>query len=181
MTLVLSLLLIQGLLGAFDTLYYHEWRARLPALGAQAQPELKLHALRDFFYAVIFGTLPWIAWQGLWAGVFVAMLVAEIVITLSDFVVEDRVRKPLGGVFPGERVTHAIMGIIYGAMLAYLIPVIAQWWQLDTGLVLAPYLIPLELRWLLTVMSVGLVLSGVRDLCAAYEVPHSAWPWRRPG
>ena len=179
MTLILSLLLIQGLFGAFDTLYYHEWRARLPGLGAQAAPELKLHALRDFIYAIIFATLPWIAWQGYWTGVLVAFLVAEIAITLTDFVIEDQVRKPLGGVFPGERITHAFMGIIYGAMLAYLIPVIIQWWQQETALAPTPYPIPLELRWLLTVLSVGLVLSGVRDLCAAYELPHSGWPWRR--
>jgi hypothetical protein len=179
MTLILSLLLIQGLFGAFDTLYYHEWRARLPGLGAQAGAELKLHALRDFIYAIVFATLPWIGWHGLWAGVFVILLVAEIIITLADFVVEDRVRKPLGGVFPGERITHALMGIIYGAMLAYLIPVIIQWWQLETDLVMIPYSIPLVLRWFPTLMAAGLVLSGVRDLCAAYELPHSAWPWRR--
>lgn len=34
----LWLLAIQGAIGAFDTLYYHEWRARLPALGPIAAP-----------------------------------------------------------------------------------------------------------------------------------------------
>ena len=33
MTTALWLLAIQGAMGAFDTLYYHEWRARLPAAG----------------------------------------------------------------------------------------------------------------------------------------------------
>jgi len=33
MTVVLVLLVLQGLIGAFDTFYFHEWRARLPALG----------------------------------------------------------------------------------------------------------------------------------------------------
>jgi hypothetical protein len=32
----LWLLAAQGLIGAFDTVYYHEWRARLPALGRAA-------------------------------------------------------------------------------------------------------------------------------------------------
>ena len=54
----LWLLAIQGAIGAFDTLYYHEWRARLPARGSIAAPELRLHAARDFLYTVIFGTLP---------------------------------------------------------------------------------------------------------------------------
>ena len=33
MIVALWLLAVQGVIGAFDTLYYHEWRARLQALG----------------------------------------------------------------------------------------------------------------------------------------------------
>ena len=124
MTVVLWLLAIQGAIGAFDTAYYHEWRARLPARGKRAASELKLHAARDFFYAVLFGTLPWIAWQGAWVLMLVAVLVAEIALTLTDFVIEIAVRKELGDVYGGERVTHAIMGILYGGMVAMLIPVL---------------------------------------------------------
>jgi hypothetical protein len=40
---------VLGIIGAFDTFYYHEWRARLPARGRRAAAELKLHAARDFF------------------------------------------------------------------------------------------------------------------------------------
>ena len=65
MTTVLWLLALQGVVGAFDTVYFHEWRARLPARGSQAAPELKLHAWRSFLYAVVFGTIPWLAWHGL--------------------------------------------------------------------------------------------------------------------
>src|SRR5262252_1153664 len=99
MTTTLWLLAAQGLIGAFDTLYYHEWRARLPARGHGAAPELKLHALRDFLYAVLFAGLPWLAWQGLWVLVLAAVLSAEIILTLADFVVEIRVRKALGDVY----------------------------------------------------------------------------------
>jgi hypothetical protein len=49
--------------------------------GLLAAPELKLHAARDILYAVLFGTLPWVAWHGIWAVVLVAILVAEIVLT----------------------------------------------------------------------------------------------------
>ena len=48
MLTALWLLAIQGIIGAFDTLYYHEWRAKLPALGALARSELRLHALCVF-------------------------------------------------------------------------------------------------------------------------------------
>ena len=43
----LWLMLLQGVLGAFDTLYYHELRARLPAGGARTRVELRVHAARD--------------------------------------------------------------------------------------------------------------------------------------
>jgi hypothetical protein len=173
----LWLLAIQGVIGAFDTLYYHEWRARLPARGVQAAQELKLHAARDFLYAVIFGTLPWLAWQGWWTLLLVLVLGAEVVLTMADFVVEATARKPLGDVYPGERVTHAVMGILYGAMLASLIPVLWDWWSLPTALTLVPAPVPDLLRWGLTVMAVGVFASGVRDAYAAFGLKHGAWPW----
>jgi hypothetical protein len=177
MSVALWLLAIQGMIGAFDTLYYHEWRARLPALGAAAASELKLHAARDFFYAVLFGTLPWLAWHGRWVLLLVGVLIAEIILTLADFVVEMTVRKPLGDVYAGERVTHAVMGILYGAMIAGLIPVLIGWWQLPDSLVVAPPGVPDALKWALLTMAVGVALSGLRDLYAAYGFPRGGWPW----
>ena len=181
MTTVLWLLASQGLLGTFDTLYYHEWRARLPALGPQARAELRLHAARDFIYATLFATLPWVAWNGLWAGALAVLLATEIALTLKDFVVEDWVRKSLGGLYPGERVTHGIMGIIYGAMLAHLLPHLARWWAAPTGFAGHAFLVPGPLQWMLLVMAVGVFGSGVRDLAAAFGLPYSNWPWERQG
>ena len=63
MTIALCLLAFQGVIGAFDTIYYHEWKAHLPARGRAAAAELKLHAIRDFLYTVIFASLPWLAWR----------------------------------------------------------------------------------------------------------------------
>jgi hypothetical protein len=178
MTVALWLLAIQGVIGAFDTLYYHEWRARLPAQGAQSASELKLHAARDFFYGVLFGTLPWLAWQGWWVLALIAVLVAEIILTLTDFVVEITVRKPLGDVYAGERITHAVMGILYGAMIACLIPAMIGWWSLPTALATTPPDIPAALRWGLLLMAIGVSASGLRDLYAAYQLPHGGWPWK---
>jgi len=178
MIVALWLLAIQGIIGAFDTLYYHEWRARLPSRGAQCAAELKLHAWRDFLYAVLFATLPWIAWRGRWVLVLIGVLVAEIVLTLRDFVVEISVRKPLGDVYAGERVTHAVMGILYGAMIASLVPVLIGWARLPDGLVTTSYAAPDMLRWALAMMAAGVLVSGLRDLYAALELPHGSWPWR---
>jgi hypothetical protein len=103
---------------------------------------------------------------------------AEIAITLADFVVEDRVRRPLGGVYPGERVTHALMGILYGAMLACMAPVMWHWASARSALAFNPAPIPAPLRYLLLMMAAGVVASGLRDLAAALELRGSRWPWR---
>ena len=181
LTTALWLLAVQGAMGAFDTLYYHEWRARLPALeGARA--ELRLHAARSLIYGVVFASLPRVEWRGAWAYALAALLGTEVFITLRDFVVEDRVRAPLGGVFAGERVTHALMAVVYGAMLANLTPALDAWRRAPTAL--APHAaqaVPAELVWLLTLMAVGVTASGARDAYAASGLPGGAWPWAARG
>jgi hypothetical protein len=181
MTVALWLLVLQGVVGAFDTAYYHEWRARLPGLGCRAASELRLHAARDALYAVIFATLPWFAWQGLWTIALVSVLVAEIVLTMADFIVEISVRKPLGDVYGGERLTHAAMGILYGAMLANLYPTLREWAAGPTALAWTPANATPMLRWCLTGMALGVLLSGMRDLYASLGLPWGNWPWTPPG
>jgi hypothetical protein len=180
MAVALWLLALQGVIGAFDTAYYHEWRARLPGLGLQAAPELRLHAARDALYAVIFATLPWFAWQGLWTFALLTVLVAEIALTMADFIVEISVRKPLGDVYGGERLTHAAMGIFYGGMLASLYPTIRDWAVRPTALKWAPANIMPMLRWCLTGMALGVLLSGIRDVYASLGLPLGNWPWTSP-
>ena len=107
-----------------------------------------------------------------------ALLITEIAITLADFIVEDRVRAPLGGVYPGERATHAIMGITYGAMLSYLVPELGRFWLEPSALVVSPAPVPRSLRLTMTAMAAGVFFSGLRDLASAYDLPGSAWPWR---
>lgn len=177
MNTALYLLGLQGLIGAFDTIYYHEWRARLPGRGRRAAPELALHAARDFLYGVLFITLPWLAWKGTWTALLLGVITTEIVLTLWDFVVEIRVRRELGDVYPGERVTHAIMGITYGAMLATLIPTLISWWESPTALAIASAPIAKWMKVALSVMGVGVVASGLRDLYAALGLPGGGWPW----
>jgi hypothetical protein len=141
--------------------------------------ELKLHAGRDFLYAPLFVGLPLMEWRGTWAIVIFIILLAEIVLTLWDFIEEAKARKPLGDVYPGERVTHAIMGILYGAMLVFLLSTLQEWWSLETAL--APSRIEVEgwLRPLLVAMGVGVFFSGIRDLYAALDLPGASWPWKR--
>jgi hypothetical protein len=177
MKTALYLLGFQGIIGAFDTLFYHEWKARLPARGRRAAPELALHASRDFLYGVLFCTLPWLAWKGAWTLVLLAAIAAEIILTLWDFVIEIGVRRDLGDVYAGERVTHAIMGIMYGAMLASLVPTLSTWLGSTTELSFEPATISEWMRIAVTAMGVGVVASGLRDLYAALGLPGGGWPW----
>jgi hypothetical protein len=181
-TTALTLLLVQGVLGALDTLYYHEYRARLVGGGLQTRPELLLHAARDFLYTLLFAALPFVAFHGAFAVGLGLVLAAEIVITLADFVIEDRVRAPLGGVYAGERVMHTIMAILYGAILANLLPELARWVVLPTALVayapLSPEPLSPALSWLMVAMAGGVFVSGVRDLACALGVRKAALPWK---
>src|SRR2546423_2164700 len=155
----LVLLAILGALGAFDPLYYHEWKLRLPSC-PHARFELTLHASRDFAYALLFSTIAWLTWDGALAWLLLGLLAFEIVVTLWDFIEEDRTRT----LPPGERAMHAIMGIVYGLFLAHPWPSIRQWAELSTGFASASYG---TLSWLLTAMAAGVLLSGIRDLMSA--------------
>ena len=179
MSAALWLLAFLGTVGAFDTLYYHEWRARLPARTPVTSGELRLHAACDFLYAILFGTLPWLAWHGAWTLVLGGVIAAEIALTFADFVEEASARKELGDVFPGERVTHAVMAITYGALLASLLPELWTWVGAPSGLAWSPAPVAPGLRVALTLMAAGVFASGVRDVYAASGGCGGAWPWAR--
>lgn len=166
MTNAIILLIAQGLLGTFDTVWYHEWKQQLPTRPG-GRRELLLHALRDFAYAVIFGSLAWFTWQGSFAVLFCCLLAFEIVVTLLDFVEEDRVR-PLPA---GERVMHTLMAIVYGAFLANLLPEVVKWFSAPTDFMPASYGL---LSYAMSLFAVGVFLSGCRDLIASIPSHESA-------
>jgi len=91
-TLIWICLSIQILMGAIDTLYHHELTERLAWRTNQAD-ELKLHAVRNLAYAITFVMLAFWQPMGLVAGGLLVLLLAEVVVTLRDFVEEDRTRK----------------------------------------------------------------------------------------
>jgi hypothetical protein len=111
-------------------------------------------------YALLFGTIGWLAWNGVFAYLFLGLLITEIVITLLDFLEEDRIRKLPGG----ERVMHALMGILYGLFLACLLPTVWSWMHAASGFRAVRYG---PISPLLTVMAAGVLLSGIRDLVSS--------------
>src|SRR5271169_6028645 len=90
--LLWTLIAIQIAMGGFDTLYHHELTERLAWRPSQAG-ELKLHGVRNLAYAVMFAALGWTRPQGAAAWALMGLLAGELVITLWDFVEEDRTRK----------------------------------------------------------------------------------------
>jgi len=157
--LALQLMAAQGLLGAFDTLYHHEGTEAL-AQRDTAGRELSIHAVRSSLYCALFIGLSSWAWHGAWAWVLLAVFGVEIVLTLWDFVVEDRSRL----LPPTERVTHTVLAINAGAFIALLALAAVDWAVQPTALAWQPQ------GWLgafLALCGVGVGLSGLRDALAA--------------
>ncbi len=150
---------LQIAMGGFDSLYHHELTERLAWRPSQ-HGELRLHGIRNLAYAVIFAALGWSEPHGVWAVALIALMVGELVITLWDFVEEDRTRR-----LPStERVLHALLTLNYGTVLCLLAPVILQWAVLPSTLRPAFYW---PWSWLCAIAAAGVVVSGVRDLAAA--------------
>ncbi len=114
-----TLIAIQIVMGVFDTFYHHELTERLAWRPSQRY-ELQLHALRNMLYAFLFLVLGWLEVHGIFAMLIIAVLVAEIVITLMDFVEEDMSRK----LPASERINHTLLAINYGAILVLLLPIL---------------------------------------------------------
>jgi hypothetical protein len=123
------LIFVQLALGLFDILYHHELTERLAWRPSQRH-ELKLHGARNLAYAVLFLALGLFEPHGFWAMVVITVLAAEVVITLIDFVEEDVSRK----LPASKRVTHTLLAINYGAILAILVPVLAGWASKPTAI-----------------------------------------------
>ena len=162
MDIIIGILIFQGLLGGFDVFWNHEWKEKLPDKPSAAL-EQKIHGVRELFYAVVFIGLAWYTWQGLWAWIFFAVLIIEILLTAWDFVIEDQTRK----LSPTERITHLVLSMMGGAYVALLIPVLLAWANLPTALVYTEHGI---ISWILTLLGTGVFLWGMRDMLSGLSL-----------
>jgi uncharacterized protein (TIGR01777 family) len=157
--LLWTLITLQIAMGLFDTLYHHELTERLAWRPSQRR-ELRLHAVRNLLYAVLFLLLGWSEPRGLLAMLVLAVLVIEVGITLADFVEEDLSRR-----LPAtERINHTLLAINYGAILTLLLPLLIGWAREATALVPAFYGI---CSIMTAVAALGVAAFGLRDLSAA--------------
>lgn len=158
----INLMIVQALMGAFDTLYHHELKVGLPRCPT-ARLELAIHSVRAVLYGVVFIGLAWYEWGGNWVLLLIGIVLIEVVLTLWDFVIEDNSR-----LLPGsERITHTLLAINGGAAFALLASELPEWYSHASEF----YAIDYGWRsWFLTAAGVGVVLSGIRDGFAAWAV-----------
>jgi uncharacterized protein (TIGR01777 family) len=150
---------LQVAFGGFDTLYHHELTERLAWRPSQAG-ELRLHGVRNLAYAVVFAAIGWSEPHGAAAMALMALMAAELIVTLWDFVEEDRTRR----LPASERVLHTLLTLNYGVVLALLMPLVARWAELPTAMEPAYHGI---WSWLCAAAACGVVAFGLRDLAAA--------------
>lgn len=153
------LIAVQIAMGAFDTLFHHELTERLAWRPSQRR-ELKLHGVRNLIYALLFVAIAWVEPDGLWADAIIVFLAVELVITLKDFVEEDRTRK----LPASERINHTLLALNYGAILALLLPLLLAWSDRQAVIVRTDHGV-----WslVLSVAALGVAIFGLRDLFAA--------------
>jgi uncharacterized protein (TIGR01777 family) len=157
--LLWTLVSLQIAMGVFDMLYHHELTERLAWCPSQRR-ELALHGIRNLLYAGLFITFGWLEVHGVWSVLMMAVLAAEVLITLMDFVEEDTSRK----LPASERIIHTLLALNYGAVLALAGPVLVDCSLLQTSL--APAFHGLG-SVLATFAAGGVAVFGVRDLRAS--------------
>ncbi len=160
--LFLNLFILQALMGAFDTLYHHEFKVALHQQ-LTARLELFIHAIRAVLYGVLFIGLAWFEWHGHWIWLLIGIVLIEIGLTLWDFVVEDKTR-----LLPNsERITHTLLAINGGALFTLLALTLPNWFAQDTSFAATDYG---WRSWFLMLAGIGVVISGIRDGFAAWQV-----------
>ena len=166
MNAVFIILAVQALLGGFDNLWHHELHAKLPQR-ASARRELSLHAAREGIYGVVFLGLAWTEWHGALALLLGALLAVEVLITLADFLEEDRSRR----LAPFERVLHTLLAVTYGLFLATLAPHLVDWALQPTGLAWTPHGL---VSWAFTACAAGVTAWSVRNTIAVFALGRAA-------
>jgi uncharacterized protein len=159
MTTALLILAFQTLLGALDNVLHHELTERLPGRPS-AHRELALHAGREGIYGVLFLVFAWSEPHGVFAAAVIALLLVEVVITITDFVEEDRTRR----LPPFERVLHTILAVSFGAFLAFALPWLLANVAEPTAFVPASHGL---LSWFFTLAAIGVIAFAIRDTIAA--------------
>ncbi|WP_402720682.1 hypothetical protein [Janthinobacterium rivuli] len=133
MTALQAALLLHGLLGGADVILNHELLVRLPSRPGAAA-EQRLHSAREAIFGLLFPSLGLFSWHGWLACWPVALLLAEILVSLRDTVVEgDTRRLPVP-----ERILHVLLFINLGVIATLLLQALPGWLALPTAMQVLP-------------------------------------------
>jgi uncharacterized protein len=166
MTAALYILAFQTLLGALDNVLHHEITERLPSKPS-ARFELTLHSAREGVYGILFFIFAWTNPQGVFAVAVIGLLIVEIVITITDFVEEDRTRH----LPPFERVLHTVLAVSFGMFLAVIAPILLANTMAPSALIATSHGL---LSWFFTLAAVGVLAFAIRDALAVYTLGRMA-------
>jgi hypothetical protein len=147
------LLVLIGLLGAFDIAYFHTYRGRLVER-PESKREAWLHVARGFVYALQFLAVPNLRLTGGFYGLLVVVFVLDVGVAVADVLEEPRSRAKQGGLSGGEYLMHIVLSVLVGAMLSNLVSATASWPFEPSGFVYEPHA-PAWLRALGCLMAAG--------------------------
>ncbi|MGI9328640.1 MAG: TIGR01777 family oxidoreductase [Pseudomonadales bacterium] len=164
-----TMLTLQAVMGFIDIVVHHEFLERL-ALRSSARRELQLHGIRNLLYTLFYLLIAWFEPHGVWAALFIAVLLTELLLTFWDWIAEDASRS----LAPSERVLHGLLTINYGVLITLLAPLLWSWSQEPTMLGAIDHGL---WSWLATLFGLVAGLLGVKDLIAAGRV--GAWDARK--
>jgi hypothetical protein len=119
-------LLVIGVLGAVDSLYFHAHTAKL-ALRDDARREAQLHVIRGGLYVVQFLVLPNIALYGAWVWALLPLFALDIGFAALDIYEESRTRVARGSLPAGEYCMHIALSVLVGVFLCLVAQQAISW------------------------------------------------------
>lgn len=166
------LLFVLGCLGAVDIALFHSVAHGIRSHHDSAA-ELVTHSLRGPTYAVLFVLIPNFVVSGLFAWGLVALFVVDVGISVWDFSLEQGSRRLLGGLPSGEYVLHMLMAMIFGGLVTSVLYNIGGWFHAPTQIVYAPASVPSLLRFMMLIMAILVLVSGLQDALAVLRLRRS--------
>lgn len=154
-----------GVLGATDIVVFHMWKHGLRAR-RESRAELITHFLRGPTYAALFLVVPNFRVEGAWFAALLAVLAFDVAISIADFWLEPASRASVGGLPRGEYVLHALLAMLYGALVVEVLRASGEGLAAPTAIEWLEAGPPRLVRVALAVMAPIALGSAILDLVA---------------
>jgi hypothetical protein len=155
MPLYVLALMLHGALGGIDVILNHELLAKLPKRADTGEEEA-LHSGREFVFTALFIALAWFEWHGVYAWCIAVLLLAEVLISMRDVVVEGDIR-----ILPvPERILHLFLFMNLGVVLLLVGMALRHWAASPSGVVLVDHG---WASWVLSALALPAVAWALRD------------------